>query len=201
VLHLISLRVHCKILLPCWEWSWDISYFIMHCIMSTLAFIFKALGKAFNTQWTEGWVGSRASLEAVENPLPHSGIRHWSLGCPAHIQSLYWLSYPGSSENTIVCIQRDLFSLADSLHGNIYPILNVKNMIFLQYYPIFGSVTWHYSSIFQIHRMATKLPDLNPSDYHVGMKIDSIQYSSINWAQQSRFLLEGRDRVQSLEHF
>jgi hypothetical protein len=51
------------------------------------------------THWTGGWVGLRASLDTeargkIVSPLP--GIEPRSPGCPARIQTLYWLSYPGS---------------------------------------------------------------------------------------------------------
>jgi hypothetical protein len=56
-------------------------------------------GKDPQYHCTGGWVGPRAGLdtEAREKTLsPLPGIEPRSLGRPAHSQTLYWLSYPGS---------------------------------------------------------------------------------------------------------
>jgi hypothetical protein len=52
------------------------------------------------THCTGGWLGPRAGLDTEireKNPLPLSGIEPRSPGRPVRCQTLYWLSYPGST--------------------------------------------------------------------------------------------------------
>jgi hypothetical protein len=54
--------------------------------------------RASGTHWMGGWVGPRTGLDDVEKrkSLTQPGLELRPLGCPAHNQSLYRLSYPGS---------------------------------------------------------------------------------------------------------
>jgi hypothetical protein len=54
--------------------------------------------RASGTFWIGGWVGPRASLDAVEMRkfLTLPGLELRPLGCPDHSQSPYRLRYPGS---------------------------------------------------------------------------------------------------------
>jgi hypothetical protein len=52
------------------------------------------------THCAGGWVGLRAGLDTEVRgkiPCPMQGIEHRSPGRPVRSQTLYWLSYPGSS--------------------------------------------------------------------------------------------------------
>jgi hypothetical protein len=55
--------------------------------------------RAPSTHWIGGWMGPRAGLDDVENRkyliLPGLTLQH--LSCPARSQSLYQLSYTGST--------------------------------------------------------------------------------------------------------
>jgi len=53
--------------------------------------------RAPGTHWIGGWVGPSASLDAMEKRKIPSPCWESNPGLPACCQSLYWLSYPGST--------------------------------------------------------------------------------------------------------